>query len=266
MSAIDDIEIDSKTPIYIFWHIFIDEPGFLRGKNIIQRQFNKIQASGLLDRCDALYIGYVSSLDFPFEHIINHPKVKILIKRDSGYEGVTTTVLKEFCDKKSSENLIMYIHNRGMSHSEDSPSEDWTVMMEYFVIENWKTSINLLKNKYTSGCEMWSHEDRVNPHDFIFHYSGNFWWARSSYIKLLQYPNFYNRYVESEDWILQLADHGIDKENFGILHRTSRERYRCGRVHSYIDRYPSIYYTSGKETPDIEIDETKFHGENCTGC
>jgi len=81
----------------------------------------------------------------------------------------------------------------------------------------------------------------------------------------LQYPTFYNRYTESEDWILQLADHGISKEKFGVLHRTSKERYQRGRVHSYIDRYPFIYYKSGKEVPDIEIDETLFHGENCRG-
>jgi len=262
---IDNIEIDLNAPIYVFWHIFIDEKGLSRGKNIINRQFNKIQTSGLLDKCDTLYIGYVSSFDFPFEHIINHPKVKILIKKEKGCEGVTTTVLKEFCDKQREESLILYIHNRGISREENSPSEDWTLMMEYFVIEKWKNSINLLKNKLTCGCEMWSHEDRINYNDFIFHYSGNFWWARSSYIKLLQYPTFYNRYTESEDWILQLADHGISKEKFGVLHRTSKERYQRGRVHSYIDRYPFIYYKSGKEVPDIEIDETLFHGENCRG-
>ena len=63
---IDNIEIDLNAPIYVFWHIFIDEKGLSRGKNIINRQFNKIQTSGLLDKCDTLYIGYVSSFDFPF--------------------------------------------------------------------------------------------------------------------------------------------------------------------------------------------------------
>ena len=95
------------------------------------------------------------------------------------------------------------------------------------------------------------------------HFSGNFWWSRCSYIKLLQYPNFANRYTESEDWILQLADHSISKENFGILHRTSKNRYERGMVNGYIDRYPFIYYKSGNETSDIEMDKNLFHGENC---
>ena len=120
-----------------------------------------------------------------------------------------------------------------------------------------------VKDKYTCGCELWCHKNRINPTDYIFHYSGNFWWSRSDYIKLLQYPNFYNRYSESEDWILQLVEHSIDKKHFGILHRTSRNRYERGMVHSYIDRYPLIYYKSGEEIPDIKIDVNKFHGEHC---
>jgi len=257
------ITIDLEIPLYIYWHIFINKDNILRGTNIIQRQFEKIKNSGLLDRCDAIFIGFVGDIDFPCKNIINHSKVKIIVKKKSGNEGVTTTMLKKFCDNEKKESLIMYLHNRGMSHYEDSPSDDWTIMMEYFIIEKWKNSISLLENKYTCGCELNSHGHRINYNDFIFHYAGNFWWSRSSYIKLLQYPNFFNRYTESEDWILQLADHGIPKENFGILHRTSENRYETGIVHSYIDRYPFIYYKSGNEIPDIKIDKNLFHGENC---
>ena len=258
------ISIEKDIPIYIFWHIYIDKNNVERGISIIQRQFTKIKESGLLDRCEAIYIGYVSSISFPCDNIINNPKVKIIVHKTSGYEGVTSNALKAFCDSDSTNSLIMYIHNRGMSHSENSPSEDWTLMMEYFIIENWKKSIDILKDKYTCGCELWSHTDRINPSDFIFHYSGNFWWSRSEYIRLLEYPKFNNRFVESEDWILQLADHGISKYHFGIVHRTSRERYERGMVDSYKDRYPFIYYKSVNETPDIEIDINTFHGEYCT--
>ncbi len=259
----EKITIDLEIPMYIFWHIFIDKNKIVRGTNIIQRQFEKIKNSGLLDRCESIYIGYVSDINFPCDNIINHPKVKIIVNKQSGNEGVTTSSLKHYCDNEQKESIIMYIHNRGISHNENSPSDDWTLMMEYFIIEKWKNSIKILENKYTCGCELCSHIDRIKCNDFIFHYSGNFWWARSSYIKLLQYPNFANRYTESEDWILQLAEHGIPKENFGILHRTSKNRYEPGMVHSYKDRYPFIYYESGNETPDIEIDKNRFHGENC---
>ncbi len=51
--------------------------------------------------------------------------------------------------------------------------------------------------------------------------------------------------------------------NFYVLHRTALKRYERSVVHSYIDRYPRKYYESGNETPDIELDLTFFHGENC---
>jgi hypothetical protein len=257
--------IDTEIPIYIFWHIYMDSSKVARGIDIVQRQFTKIKESGLLERCTAIYIGYVSEFDFPCTDILNHPKVKIVVRQNTGYEGVTTTFLKRFCDNEKNESLILYIHNRGITHSPYSraywPSNDWTLMMEYFVIELWNKSIQLLTNKYTCGCELWSHEHRIRPNDFIFHYSGNFWWSRSSYIKLLGYPDFFNRCTEGEDWILELADHGIPKEHFGILHRTSKNRYERGIIHSYIDRYTFEFYKSGNETPDVELDLNYFHGE-----
>ena len=276
MNTPENIIVDDTTPIYIFWHIFIDKQRSNRAEGIIKRQFDKINNSGLLERCNTLYIGYVSVLKFPFDEIINNPKVKIIVRKDIGYEGVTTTALKEFCDIQTEKSLIMYIHTRGISQPENSPSEDWTLMMEYFVIEKWKQSIQILNDKYTAGCELWAHTHRIYPSDFIYHYSGNFWWARSDYIKLLEFPVCYDKNtsvamilgphavncIESEDWILQLAGHGINKESFGILHRTSRDRYERGMVHSYIDRYPLSYYMSGSEVPDIKIDPFKFNGED----
>lgn len=273
------ISIDSKIPIYIFWHIYANKNLQERAKNIIERQFEKIKKSGLLDRCEQIFIGYVGDVDFPSEEILKNSKVRFFAREFTGGEGITTLFLKLFCDYLSSDALVLHIHNRGVTHNPDFPdkcvnverlkhcclpAEDWTLMMEFFTIERWAQSIAFLEDKFACGCEMWSHAHREFPNDFIFHYVGNFWWARSDYIKLLDFPSFFNRYTQSEDWILQKADHGIDKEHFAILHRTSAKRHERGMVHGYIDRYPPIYYKSGRETPDLEIDRTKFHGEGCS--
>ena len=249
-------------PVDLFWHIYIDQQNIERGIQIIQRQFEKIKKSELIDRVRVVNIVFVGNVPFPCEDIRQHPKVRILATIGRGYEGVTSYCIKRTCDTQKHESLIVYLHNRGMSHPSDSPSEDWTLMMEYFVIERWKQCLQILTNKYTCGCELWAHTDRMNPSDFIYHYSGNFWWSRSEYIKKINPPVFGDRHVESEDWILQLVDHGIPKEHFGILHRTN-DRYKRGVVHSYIDRYPFHYYASGNETPDVELDRTLFNGEDC---
>jgi hypothetical protein len=255
------INVDT-IPVYLYWHIYMNKQDIKRGIQIIKRQFDKITKSGLIDRVSAVNICFVGDVPFPCEDILNHPKVKIIAKIQKGYEGITTHCIKRACDTQDHDSLIVYLHNRGMSHPSDDPSEDWTLMMEYFVIERWKQSIQVLKNKYTAGCEMWAHKHREDASINVYHYSGNFWWSRSEYIKKNKYPKMGNRYMESEDWILQLADHEIPKEHFGILHRTN-DRYKRGMIHSYIDYYPFKYYASGNEIPDILLDPSNLNGEGC---
>ena len=61
-------------------------------------------------------------------------------------------------------------------------------MLEYFCIAKWKDAIIKLKDSYTCGCEMYPHKgehynDKNYSKNKIWHYSGNFWWTNSSYIK-----------------------------------------------------------------------------------
>lgn len=255
------LDVDTA-PVHVFWHICIHQEKLARGIHIIQRQFDKMVRSQLLERVERVNVVFVGNIPFPCPEMLRHPKVSIIATIRHGYEGVTSHCLKRTCDTQDHETLVLYLHNRGMSHPQDSPSEDWTLMMEYFVVERWRHSIQLLRDKYACGCELWAHTSRVNPKDFIYHYSGNFWWSRSTYVRQINPPVFGNRYLESEDWILQLADHGIPKEHFGILHRTNAP-FKRGVVHSYLDRYPFSCYASGNETPDVELDRTVFHGEDC---
>ena len=271
------IPMNSQKEVYIFWHIYINPKYLEKCTNIITRQYEKIKNSGLLQRCTCIYIGYVGTIPFPIDEILNNKKIKILIQCQKGFEGVTTTILKKFCDENSHNFDVLYIHNRGSTRIPNSPTDDWTIMMEYFCIDNWEKAVNMLKKKLTAGCEMWPHRVReetiMQKHilcplslcDTEYHYSGNFWWARSDYIRLLKYPTFKNRYEESEDWILQLANKGIDKTRFGILHRTSLKRYESGMINHYIDRYPIKYYKKAQETPDIEIDKNLCNEQHCHG-
>tara|TARA_Y100000389_G_scaffold200193_1_gene240086 strand:+ start:2131 stop:4536 length:2406 start_codon:yes stop_codon:yes gene_type:complete len=242
---------------YIFWHIFLDFENPELGKNIVLRQFNLFRNTGLLEYCKKIYIGYVSTLPFPFD-FINDPKIQIVSKSSFGQEGVTTVCLKRFCDEQYNDSNILYLHNRGGSRKNNSASEDWTKMMEFFLIEKWKKSINMLGKYFTCGCEMYPIQNRHSQNEYVYHYSGNFWWSRCSYIKILPYPTFEDRFNQSENWILQFAGKSIDKNKFGVIHRTSKTIYEGGLVDIYVDRYPEKYYSNCNETPDIPIDSTNF--------
>lgn len=77
--------------------------------------------------------------------------------------------------------------------------------MEYFLIENYKKCINklVLPNIDSIGCIF-----KIDPP----HYSGNFWYAKTSYIRSLVSPDYSvnncykssrRRHYASECWILQ---------------------------------------------------------------
>lgn len=242
--------------IYIFWHIYIDFEKPDLGTSIVERQFELMQSSGLLDACTRVYIGYVSILPFSFT-FIEHPKVEIIRHETFGQEGVTSCALKEYCDA-SEENLnIMYLHNRGGSRENNPASEDWTRMMEFFVIERWKYAMSTLESHFTCGCEMYSMQNRLTS-ESVYHYSGNFWWSQSAYIKQLPCPSFEDRYNQSELWILQPAGKTIDESHFAVLHRTSPLKYKPGRVDIYVDRYPRKFYANGSELPEFPLTTTEF--------
>jgi hypothetical protein len=240
-------------PIHVFWHVYVDHRRVTHCTHIIQRQFAKLQASGLLDQAECVHIGYVSSVPFPCKEVLGHPKIHIAAHQQNGYEGVTTRYLKSICDNLDSDIAVLYIHTRGTTRRADTPAEDWTLMMEHFVIDRWRHALRMLHGCHTCGCEMWRHRHRVLKGEHSYHYSGNFWWAKSEYIKLLPPPTSETRHMESEDWVLQLAGRRFDKNEFGVLHRTAAAKYERGLINSYVHRYPAAYYRSGKEVPDEDL-------------
>jgi hypothetical protein len=86
--------------------------------------------------------------------------------------------MKQFAEQNP-DSYILYLHTKGNSYDSERQSiNDWTDMMLYFLVENHKTCINKMYEQYdTVGCNY----SEVHHN----HYSGNFWWAKSSYIKTL---------------------------------------------------------------------------------
>ena len=82
--------------------------------------------------------------------------------------------------------------------------------------------------------------------------SGNFWWARPSYLARLPDPvrasrNGRDRFECSEDWVLSNWNRWQRHE---VLHYTGVRLGMPGRIHKYKDRYPGhMYECSDKQEP-----------------
>jgi hypothetical protein len=98
--------------------------------------------------------------------------------------------------------------------------------MLYFLVDKYKDCINKMDETYdTVGCNY-----KENPYH---HYSGNFWWANSNYIKTLNYLN--EEIPDShapEFWVLQ----------------NSPNKYIChsSNINHYLNTYPEHLYKDKK--------------------
>jgi hypothetical protein len=90
--------------------------------------------------------------------------------------------MKHFSLENGTENAnILYIHTKGVRYSKDDQKEnDWIDLMMYFLVEKYQTCLDRLAQNFDAvGCNYYCVPSRNIPP----HFSGNFWWARSSYLK-----------------------------------------------------------------------------------
>lgn len=76
--------------------------------------------------------------------------------------------------------FIGYIHSKGTltpDFSGQSAISDWRRYMQYFAVYRHLDVFNLLQRFDTVGVDLKGHPG--------WHYSGNFWWARSDYVAAL---------------------------------------------------------------------------------
>ena len=145
---------------------------------------DKINSSGLINVLDNVFI---VNIGLPIENKYNKTtnnisSNKYILTNYSEnpllYENPTINKMKQFAEQNP-DSYILYLHTKGNSYDSERQSiNDWTDMMLYFLVENHKTCINKMYEQYdTVGCNY----SEVHHN----HYSGNFWWAKSSYIKTL---------------------------------------------------------------------------------
>ena len=164
-----------------------DLPGW---NEVMSDQLTKMSESGLLDRIDELHVcmnGNPSSFITAQETLAEYKNVVFIPVSDTTDRGEYPTLnyLKDFCDKHTEEFYVMYTHLKGLSKLGDPYRNDWRQYMDYWQIERWEDNVAALDRNYeTTGINFNDHPARI--HDIWPHYSGNFWWARASYVRRLE--------------------------------------------------------------------------------
>jgi hypothetical protein len=125
------------------------------------------------------------------------------IEADAGFEQVTLTALRDYAISLRDEEAILYAHTKG-ALSNAPLNEHWRRSMTRHVVGRWVHCYLLLVSGYdTAGCHWLTPERYNDPPDWPVTtpmYGGNFWWARSGYLKRL--PPLGDDYRhQAEEWV-----------------------------------------------------------------
>jgi hypothetical protein len=162
------------------WDKFVDE------------QLGLIKSSGLADvatvnMCYAAPDHAINEIKiyvrqkYPFVNILSSRIIEGKGEQENLFEGQTLKEIQTY--SKTNDGYVLYFHSKGMLHAvnlyQTAPTTDWRHYMNYWCVERWRDCIKKLE------------EDQVDlvstnwTRDPYPHFSGNFWWADTNYVKTL---------------------------------------------------------------------------------
>jgi hypothetical protein len=173
----------------LYYHFYIpDTPS--HWKLLLYEQLDCIEGSELHLQCEVeiCVSSNQENYDELQEIIKSYPFLKSswfdIISNGNHFEGPTLLKLYDEC---SLYDNVGYVHSKGIT-SLSKKVNRWRKLIEYGVIERWEDNINALNAGYDTSGIFYTDKWVTLNNKRYFYYSGNFWWAKSSYIKTLKRP------------------------------------------------------------------------------
>jgi hypothetical protein len=167
--------------------VFIHVATINQYQQIFEEIFERIIESGLLAEADKVTICVVGNGDLMIPSA-DHIEVKYDPRSQYDFQGsivngefYSLTQLKEFADTVKENTRILYCHLRGVTSPNNEHIDTWRKYLTHWNIDKFSESLELLKEYDAVGVDLIT-KDRW---PFADHFSGNFWWANSDYIKTL---------------------------------------------------------------------------------
>ena len=185
--------------IAIFYHI--GQIGL--GAFVYQQQLHRLYTSGLINAADHIHFGVNGE-----QELFNIPS-KAVVKQNQNWKEETETLidLKNFAEQNL-DYKILYFHTKGVSKG-TLIANSWRLMMEYFVIDEWKECVKMLdeydcvgSNLNSVGETLWTDGTTTKPVEGTYNFTGNFWWSNAKHIQTLSHKFLYSDYrIDRELWI-----------------------------------------------------------------
>lgn len=182
---------------------------------------SRIKQSGLYDSANKIYLIFNGDRRHLQFNLVSDKYVIINANTDiSKCEFPTLDYIWQDCQNTDKDFNILYLHTKGVTKPGFQNVIDWTNYLSYFNINKWQDRLNELQESDCTGVNFFGNPDDINQHPATWgygktplHYSGNFWWTKSSHIKKLPNPikwtpdsNLFRWRMMCEMWLCQVKD------------------------------------------------------------
>lgn len=178
-------------------------------KFVVLDQYYRLLFSGILDDIEKVYITVLGGEDIDW--LLSKHNKFVLDKRGkvNEYERTCLHSLLEYAQTNDAD--VLYIHTKGVSKPNNPNVQEWRRLMEYFLIDKYKECLDKLEDVVGCCLNDDGNNEKIGNESHKLHFSGNFWWAKTEYIRKLPLirPDYEdlsinNRYWLTERWILYL--------------------------------------------------------------
>lgn len=174
-----------------FYHVYADGDWLTPATEHIE----ELSLSGLLDDLDDLFLGIVGSEENRLRVKRELPGVTVA-ECATGWEQLTLQKIHEFAH--TDEGAIFYAHTKG-AWSRSELARQWRVSMTHDTVTRWRECVEALQTHQTAG-PYWLKSPELEHQQHQHFFAGNFWWARSDYVRTLEPVGLGDRY-QAEGWI-----------------------------------------------------------------
>lgn len=162
-------------------------------------------------------VGYPEDRERAKNHIVMRfgsngvPIPEVWVEADEGFEQLTLSKLHCDIHNIPGNFPVLYAHTKG-AHDDSEWNAIWRRSMTRHVVSNWRACAALLHDYDTVGCHWLTPEEHHNPPDYpvtVPMYGGNYWWARTQYLRELPPPENEYRH-QAEEWVGQNKPKAFD--------------------------------------------------------
>lgn len=154
--------------------------------SVTEEQANLLESIGILDAADQVNM-FLHYNEEPFlwlkERWKDRPNVRFKLFDENykdWYEYTSCMEIQKDCEESEEEFAFLYMHTKG-NFTRTVGNQNWRLYMQYWNVEKWQQCLQKFDEGYDTVGASWQKGECKKPY-----YAGNFFWAKSSYIRRCQ--------------------------------------------------------------------------------